>query len=147
MYFWNIEKLKEDIVAERFSEKNRFAYLLIYVVLAAIVMEAFLYIEVENLNIWDVVSSIGNIVITIVGTFFAYEANGAREGKDFLGRYLSIGFVMSIRFLALLVPIMIALIFLNDGERTRPLESILLLAWLVFLYVRICKHIGDVESS
>ena len=147
MYFWNIEKLKEDIVAERFSEKNRFAYLLIYVVLAVIVMEAFLYIEVENLNIWDVVSSIGNIVITIVGTFFAYEANGAREGKDFLGRYLSIGFVMSIRFLALLVPIMIALIFLNDGERTRPLESILLLAWLVFFFVRVCKHIGDVESS
>ena len=157
MYFWNIEKLKEDIVAERFSEKDRFAYLLIYVVLAAIVMEALLYIEVENSNIWDAVNSIGNIVIAIVGTFFAYEANGAREGKDFLGRYLSIGFVMSIRFLALLVPIMIALIFYYmyafRGESavlmmvTTPLESILLLAWLVFLYVRICKHIGDVESS
>ena len=91
MYFWNIEKLKEDIVAERFSEKDRFAY------------------------------------------------------------------VMSIRFLALLVPIITAPIFYYmyafRGESavlmivTTPLEVIVFLAWLVFLYVRICKHIGDVKSS
>ena len=159
MYFWNIEKLKEDIVAGRFSEKDHFIYLLMFVALAAILTEAALNMGTRATipNIWDAVNSIGHILIPVMGTFFAYEANGAREGKDFLGRYLSIGFVMTIRFLALLVPIITAPIFYYmyafRGESavlmivTTPLEVIVFLAWLVFLYVRICKHIGDVKSS
>jgi hypothetical protein len=154
MYFWNVERLKEDIKADNFKEKDRFDYAFIYIALSAIGMEATTYMPVESPNVWDSVRSIGNIIIAIMGTFFAYKANGGYSGTDFLGRFFSISFVVVIRFIALLIPMFIALfayymyVFPEDQDIvSMPVDVIPFQVWLIFLYICICKHISDVKNS
>mgnify|MGYP000541776181 CR=1 FL=1 len=154
MYFWKIEELKEDIKTDNFAEKDRFIYAFIYLALSAIGMEAMMHMPIENPNIWDTINSIGNIVIPVVGTFCAYKSNGASNGTDFLGRFFSINFVIVIRFMTLLIPMFIALfiyyIYAFPGEEeivSTPMDIIPFQIWFAFLYVRTCKHIGDVKNS
>jgi len=157
MYFWKIENLKQDIITPKFSEKDRFIYAFIYISLSVIMIEALTYISVlsvEEFNIWDNINSITNIIIPIVGTFYAYKMNGGSQGNDFLGKFFSINFVVSIRFLALLVPLFLLLFFyysimVNEEEslQSSPIEIIPFQIWYILLYVRTCKHIRDVRNS
>lgn len=154
MYFWKIEKLKDEIKTNNLKEKDRFIYAFIYIALSTIVMETLVFIPVEELNFWDKVSSVGNILIPLAGTFFAYKANGGANGVDFLGRFFSISFVVAIRFLLFLFPIVIVFVslymFMLPGERdvgSTPVESTFFFIWSALLYVRICKHISDVKDA
>lgn len=154
MYFWKIEALKEDIKNDRFSEKDRFLYGLIYIVLCAACMEAMMRLPIENPNIWDAIGSFGNILISLVGTIIVYRFNGGAAGKDFLGRYFSIGFVVSIRFLALLIPMSAALFayyvyaFPDEAQIvSTPADTLLFAVWYALLFWRISKHISDVKNA
>lgn len=154
MYFWKIEKLKEDIKNNRFNEKDRFLYGTINVVLWAVGMEVMARLPIESPNIWDTINSLGNIIIPLVGTILVYKANGGANGKDFLGRYVSIGFVVSIRFLVILVPMLISLIlyyiYAFPGQEeiaSNPVEVLSFQLWYAFLFWRIHKHVGDVKNS
>lgn len=153
MYFWKIENLKEDIKNNNFTEKDRFIYVFIYIVLGAITMEIMAILPDSTLNIWDYIMSVGSIFLVITGTIFAFKANGGGSGTDFLGRYFSISFVVGIRFFVLLLPMFIALIiyyeytFSENEEVLSTAGDILpFLLWYALMYWRIVKHIGDVKN-
>jgi len=154
MYFWKIKQLKEDIKTGRFTEKDRFVYAFIYIVLCAAGIEAMSYLPIENPNVWDTLNSVGNILIPFIGTIFAYRANGGGEGSDFLGRFFSINFVVGIRFIALLIPMFLALVFYYEyafpGEEeivSSPTDILPFQLWFALLYWRTCRHISDVKNS
>ncbi|MEE9337564.1 MAG: hypothetical protein V3U87_05750 [Methylococcaceae bacterium] len=154
MYFWKIEVLKEDIKNGLFTEKDRFIYGLIYIVLCAAGMEAMMRMPIESPNIWDTIGSLGNIAIPLIGTIFVYRSNGGKTGKDFLGRYFSIGFVVSIRFLVLLIPMFAALvayyIYAFPDEEiivSTPADKLPFIIWYALLFWRINKHVSDVKIS
>ena len=154
MYFWKIEALKEDIKKDQFTEKDRFVYGLIYIVLCAAGMEAMMRLPIESPNIWDAIGSLGNILIPLIGTIFVYRSNGGAIGRDFLGRYFSIGFVVSIRFLVLLVPVSAALvayyIYAFPGEEpivSTPADILPFTVWYGLLFWRISKHVSDIKNS
>jgi len=153
MYFWKIEKLKEDIRESKLTEKDRFIYALIYLVLGAIVMELMMLTQIENGNVWDLINSVGNIIIVTLGTIYAYKANGSNNGSDFLGKYFSIGFVMAIRFLVYAIPLFLLLFvyyFYAFGEEeeipTNYIDVIPFLIWYAVMYWRIYVHIKQVNS-
>ncbi|USH04542.1 hypothetical protein K6Q96_22730 [Grimontia kaedaensis] len=153
MYFWNIEALKNNIKQGVFSEKDRFSYVLIYIVLGLFGTSFGAYFPMESSNLWDKVDDFGLLVITIVGTFFAYKANGGDKGTDFLGRYFSINFVVSLRLLPWLIPMLVGLgIYysyafpLEEDIVTTPFEVILFQAWIALIYIRMCKHMGDLNE-
>jgi len=105
-------------------------------------------------NIWDAATSASNILIVSIGTVFAYKANGAGNGNNFLARYFSIGFVVTVRFLALLIPLMILLMLyyfyafdIEEEITTTAWDFLPFLIWYVALYWRICKHISDLNKS
>ena len=154
MYFWRIEKLKEDIRANQLSEKDRFIYAFIYVVLGAIGMEAMMFMPLEHGDIWDAIESVSNVVILTVGTIFAFKANGSTKGSDFLGKYFSLGFVIAIRFLVYAIPLFIALFvyyLLAFGKEeeipTNYVDVIPFLIWYVALYWRLYVHIKQVNQE
>ena len=154
MYFWKIEQLKEDIKSNRLSEKDRFIYTFIYIALGAIAMESMIWMPLENPNTLDSIDSFLNIIITCLGTYFSYKANGGASGVDFLGRFFSISFVVGIRFVVLLIPMYIAIfayyyyVYPIDQElETTAFDIIIYQAWFIFLYVRTYKHIRDVKNS
>ena len=51
MYFWNIQDLKKEIGTGNLSEKDRFIYAFIYLVLTTIGFELMDHIPVENRNV------------------------------------------------------------------------------------------------
>lgn len=113
MYFINITKLKEDIIEKKFSEKDRFIYILLFIILNTIFMELNIFPNYEP-NMIDHASSIMVIVITFLGTYFIYKANGGKEGNDFAGKYFSITWVRGIHLLLLLIPIFIIFSILDS---------------------------------
>jgi len=142
------------LIEKGLSEKSAFKYILWDVVLGVIGIEVASYVPREGVNGWDYIDSILAILIPMAGTFFAYRSNGGDTGKDFVARYISIGFVMAIRFLLFLVPVTIifiaytASVFDDNAEiYTTPFEIALFSVWYIALYYSIAKHIGDVAKA
>jgi len=52
-----------------------------------------------------VLLSVLMIVITFIGTLWCYWVNRAGDNREFIDRYICYGFPLSIRFLALFLPI------------------------------------------
>ena len=154
MHFWKIDKLKEEIKNDDLSEKDKFIYAVIYIVSCAFGMEAMGWLNIEDQNIWDIVVSISNVIIVLVGTIFAFKANGGSTGEDFLGRFFSIGFIISVRFFVILIAIIsITMVYIyystdeNGYIETSPVDIFPYLIWYVALFWRICFHIKDVKNT
>jgi len=103
MYFINIKQLKQDIVNKEFTEKDRFIYMFIYIAIYAIIYELAFFENSTAPVMSDYISSIGTVIITVIGTYYLYRANGGNDGEDFLGRYFSITWVVSMRLLLLVI--------------------------------------------
>ncbi|EGQ8047253.1 hypothetical protein HYO05_23050 [Vibrio parahaemolyticus] len=154
MYIWNIKSLKEQIRSGRLTEKDRFIYMFLTLIFTVLGIELALRIPIESGNVWDTISSVSSVLIPILGTLLAYKANGADNGTDFLGRYFSISFVVTVRFFALLIP-MFALLFAyymlvipeNPALVSTALDTLPFIAWQGLLYYQIVKHVGAVKHS
>ena len=153
MSFWKIEKLQEDIKSNEFSEKDRFIYALIFLTLATASIEFEIWLPSGNLNIWDGVTSISCFLIGTAGMIFAFVANGGSNGKDFLGRYFSIGFVLFIKLMVLIIPIsgvVYAIEMQVYGayvEYTTAYSAVAIIVLFAAYCWRVYKHIGDVNRS
>jgi len=154
MYFWKINKLKQLLIEKGLSENNAFKYTLWCIGLSAACIEMISYFPLELTNNWDYINSTLAVLIPVVGTIFAYKSNGGDKGKDFLARYISVSFVILIRFILYLVPIMFMLVFYYisafDEEAkiyTTLFEVVLFSTWYIALYYSIVKHINDVAKA
>lgn len=100
MYFWNIKKLKKDL-KKGLSQQQQFAYLLASTITLSISM-----IPWNNTEAWEVYFAIVMGVITVLGTMQMYLINRGSKGRDFLPRLVSLGWVVSIRWVVLvLIPL------------------------------------------
>ena len=154
MCFWNIEKLKEDIRADRSPEKDRFIYALIYLGLGAIGVEFLTHapMELRGEGGWDIVVSASNALI-ILGTILAFKANGSNDGIDFLGRYWSIEFVVNVRLIVFALTIfamcflLLEYVFGNEATIRIYVGSALVFGWQVAIYSRIYVYIKQLGGS
>ncbi len=154
MYFWKVESLKKDIVEGSFTDKELIPYVVVYAGLYALGIEATGYMPYEDVNIWTYVLSILNVLIPIAGTIYAYQCNRGGNGENFASKYFSIGFVVGIRFLVYLIPLMAVMIVywvVMFGEQeelpTTYVEVILFATWYALLYYKMAKHIGDTAKA
>ena len=154
MYFWKIDLLKQQLSAHGLTEKQLYHYILVYVALSALGIEAIGYIPEVSPNSWSYVQSIINIAIPIFGTIMAFRANGGVTGVHFAARYFSIGLVATIRFMVLLIPIMIAMMIywfssydMENEIPTTGIEVALFSIWYALLYAYIAKHIRQVAVA
>ena len=115
MYFTNIKGLKKDIVEKKFSERDRFVYIIISLTLSVIVMELMPLFPTELVpTLFDYANSTVSILSTFLGAYLIYKANGGESGEDFAGKYFSILWVRTIHMLLLLMPILIVCEILNQ---------------------------------
>lgn len=153
MYFWKIELLKDDIRNNKFDDKALLPYIILTIALYTFGTEIMAYSPYEEVNIWTYVLSFMNILIPIVGTVYIYNKNGGANGTNFANKYFSISFVVGIRFLIYLIPMIIILIgyweFTFPEKETPPttfFEVSVLSLWYIFLYLNIAKHIGTLSK-
>ncbi len=100
MYFWKIEKLKDDLTAGRLSTAEQFKYLLATEISWSLVSVPF----ISDTNNWmDVANALIAVPLVGFGTYYLYVRNGGRDGINLFERYMSLAWVMTIRFLVLVV--------------------------------------------
>lgn len=155
MFFWNIEALKDYIRNNKLTELNRFVYLICMIIPTAIIIELQYLQPNEGTSGWDEYAySIYSVVILMIASIYAYKLNGGIDGQDFLGRYFSICFVLTIRFTVLTIAIVFILVAFLTASGLMAMESIeaflannlYFAVWQVICYWRICHHIADLRA-
>lgn len=163
MYFWNITALKQELVANALTESQVFAYFLAVLTLEMLTFQlTALFPGTGETGIWDYVGFVGSVVFTVGGTLIAYRMNGGSTGKGFLGRFFPLLWVLTVRFLVFLLPLlvvaMIPLFFFSerlfgtdaaDEEFAGLSMYVVILSWIWFLafYYRLAVHLRDVARA
>ena len=106
MYWWNLDRLRAELANDQFDEGSRFAYLLACALMTSLAIQ---------LPGGDPAPDGSSYLIAFVhlltiagGTWWAYRQNGGADGRQFLERYLSLSWVITLRFFALVVVLGIA---------------------------------------
>lgn len=144
MYFWKIDKLKEDLKKHSLSESESFKY-----ILATSILYSMALIPILESNMWDVYSAIIMGVLTVYSVYYSYKCNGGAKGKDFLQRFLSLSLVVGIRWLVLIgIPAVIVyltlIIMFKDLSESTTLYDVLFSNLLYLPYIWLLgKHIKE----
>ncbi|WP_148714808.1 hypothetical protein [Chitinolyticbacter meiyuanensis] len=125
---------------------------MIFVALNAAAVELIGYSPDDTSGFWRYLNSATNIAIPIWGTWWCFNANGGKQGTQFLAKYLSIGFVAMLHFIMVLVIGIVAIVVLfallaaihPAAERgSDAMFTLFGMAWYVALYLYMARHIGD----
>ena len=101
IYFWNLQALKSQLRQGSLPPPQAFRYLLIPTVLGALAMGS----TPEATGWLGKLMPAANAAIVGFGTWYCYRANGGASGRDFLSRYISLGWVLAIRVVVACLPI------------------------------------------
>lgn len=147
MYFWRIEKLKNELAARPLSERETLPYLVVFVGLSAAVG----YIPQTMSNVWDGLGAAWSIALAVVATIYIYRQNGGADGQHFLQRYFAIGWVVTVRWLAVLILVGVAffgtLAALGaDTETTHWYDFVFAALVEAVVYWRIGHHVRDLAQ-
>lgn len=147
MYFWKIEKLKNDLLKEPLSESESFKYLLATSVLYGLGMIPF-----WEKNMWDVYSAIITTLITAIGVYYVYKCNKGASGSNFLQKYLSMSWVVGIRwFIFVMIPLItvysVIVAILSSIPENTILSDVLFFNLLVISYFWLLgKHVKEIAK-
>ena len=163
MYLWDIKALKKKLVAHSLTEAQVFAYFLVVLTLDTLLYQlSMVFSGPEPAEIWDYVEYVGTVIFTVGGTLVVYRANGGASGRQFLLRYFPLMWVLTIRFLVFMVPILIVagLVMFGFSETLFDTEAedaaflpitraLLVVSWVWFLvfYYRLAVHMNDVAKA
>ena len=159
MYFWNIEKLKINLIENGLSQKSLFIYILLYFITSQFFVElAYIFPGQGPVSARDYIQPIIDLLAVGLGTYLCYYANGGESGRFFAERIFSIGFVVGLRFIVLLIPVVFIVALVSgiivgamglDLDSPYPDYAVMLLmtAWLVAVYWRMMVHINEVART
>lgn len=112
MNFFRDKELAERFAADNVSEREKLYYLLFYVLIFAIFTSSFFDMpENYKRNIWDYICDTMAVLIPLGGCLWLYNINANGDNKNFIERYISLSFPISIKCtvysLLLMLPIFI----------------------------------------
>jgi len=151
VYFWNIKKLKADLISNEVSQRDIMYYLLASTILTVGVIESMRFLPQESVNMWDYIDAMSRILITVIGVIWVYRSNGGNLGVRFAERYLAIAWVTLIRFMVLLVLVFFAMALITfdeqDSGATKWWHVLIVQAWYLGYFWRVVKHTNDVANA
>ena len=141
-------------LAIRFKEgavpaKERLYYFIIFIMATTLPMSSFLYIYFyHSINKWDIYIDVFILIVTFFTTIFLYRTNAKGDNKEFIERFVCIGFPVTIRMLSFLVIFSIVFYFVIEimtrngiPEETSVYEFILVVVCAVYFYFRLTQSI------
>lgn len=147
MYFWRIEKLKTELAARPLSERETLPYLIVFVGLSTAVG----YLPQTMSNVWDALGAAWSVAVAVVGSIYIYRQNGGADGQHFLQRYFAIGWVVTVRWLVVLIVVGVAFFGTlaavgADTESTHWYDFLFPAVVEAVLYWRIGHHVRDLAQ-
>ena len=148
MYFGRINRLKARLAKDPLTDREVLPYLIAYGVTCAV---AFL-LPAPAPNRWDVLTGLSGVFYSALGPIYVYRKNGGAGGSHFLQRFLTLGWVTTIRTVAAYLPVFFVAHFFvgmiaGIVEDTRPYNFILFLGLQTVLYLRMGHHIEEVHRQ
>jgi hypothetical protein len=148
MYFYSINKLKDRLKSGQLSERESVPYLII----SAAFIALFAYFPSPPENLWDYVSLSISLALAILGTIWLYQKNGGSDGKDFIYRYIILGFVVIVRYITAMLPVIILYLcfyyYSNDSsDETTWFDCVILVSTELLFYWYFGKQIGDLHEK
>lgn len=146
MYFYDITALKERLATGPLPERESLPYLVVFVTLCSIVM----YLPLPPENAWDYFEVAFSIVVSIVGTIYLYRANGGEKGRDFIHRYIVLGWVVAVRFISLFIPVAIVLSIAGtvigvSSEQTNWFDVLVIVLLEIGFYLYFARHLRELS--
>lgn len=145
MYFINIKALKEQHESGQYQSNDSLMYLSATVILSYI---AILLVRFPE-NSWSLGVDAVEGVMVLLSIFVAYLANGGNNGRHFLDKFVSIGWVVLIRLLPVIVLLALGVnigetAFFGQAREHDGPEDIIGLAVVYGIYTwRLAVHIKD----
>jgi hypothetical protein len=151
MYFWDIKGLKLQLTTSGLPQADSLKYFLLLAMIGMIPIPKPPYLSSGTalLSFGNFIHYLIGTVIFLCGSIYCYRKNHGSIGKEFLSRYISISWVVSVR----LVPILILfgsiistgiLLNLNAGYEKAIIYSFIY-AFSIFYYWRVGHHISGVS--
>ncbi len=147
MYFYALKKTKEKFATTGFSERESLPYLLVFVTLISITA-----LPYTSQNFWDYTTTALSTIIGFVATILLYRANGGADGRQFISKYIILGWVLIVRGITfLIVPFAILLgvgywLGYVDLDSTQPFDVISSMIFEIALYVYLYMHFSDLRK-
>ncbi|MEQ1890439.1 MAG: hypothetical protein ABL951_14860 [Alphaproteobacteria bacterium] len=139
--------IKDRELALRFKNnavpsQERLLYLLIFSVIGVTFMSSVYaaYTHSTKPGTWDIYADIAMLVMTVLGILVCYRTNKAGDDKEFIERYTSIGFPVTVRTLFILVPasvlcfVILALVMGGEISDQNPVFNFLFVMAYSFYY-------------
>jgi hypothetical protein len=106
----------------------------------------------EELALLDGIEAGLYFAVVVGGTVAAYYSNGGRAGRAFLDRYFALAWVLGVRFLVILIPIVLGLGYVawqveDYPEETMWPEVVAYILVMCLYYWRLNVHIHDVSRA
>ena len=150
MIFWNIEKLLKQLSSQKLTQKEFFFYFFGLTLIEIFVSNPFLS-EGSYLNSifgwfdWGIF-----LLCSLISIGVCFISNEGNEGKDFIQRYISIQFVMTIRYsvfiiFAALIVLLCGFDFEND--RTSFVFSIICYLVITFKQISNFKYLVNIADK
>lgn len=154
MHFVQYQPLKDQLKSRTLTERQSLPYLVAWSCSSALL---FGYITWTSATIptcyhlTDFVLDALTIGLAIAGVLYSYSKNGANSGFDFIKKYVVLGWVVSVRCILFLIPLLVIYILgvsvLGETESDTSCTTWADVAVFFFvevaIYQRIGRHIAD----
>jgi uncharacterized RDD family membrane protein YckC len=152
MHCWNINRLKFELINNRLSGRQTLFYLscILFVQTALRVLA---YTAEGRSNRWDNLDAALFLVLMAIGAVYCFYANGGRQGKDFVSRYISLAWVFGWRYaIMVVIPLSVCFyvippIFIEFPEETQWYDVLFNAVMSLSFYFFLARHIRDVAMN
>ena len=150
MIFWNIEKLLKQLSSQKLTQKELFFYLFGLTLIEIIFTNPFSS-EGSYLSSmfdwfdWGIV-----LFCSLISIGVCFISNGGNQGKDFIERYISISFVMTIRYSVFIIFAALILLLCGfdfENDRTTFIFSIICYLIITFKEISNFKYLVNITDK
>ena len=149
MNFIKYTPLKEKLKERTLSDQEALPYLVVFTAITALMIGVPLY---ENYNVLDGISAACSVALAIFGIIYAYNQNGKENGYDLVQKYVVLGWITSVRFILIGIPIYVVVGIAGYSigfsmEETNEIDLVFWVGFEALLYYRIAMNIRDTREA
>ena len=149
MNFIKYTPLKEKLKERTLSDREALPYLVVFTAITALMVGVPLH---ENYNVLDGISAACSVALAIFGIIYAYNQNGKENGYDLVQKYVVLGWITSVRFILIGIPIYVVVGIAGyrmgfSMEETNEIDLVFWVAFEALLYYRIAMNIRDTRGA
>lgn len=149
MYYYSIKQLKANLTEGPLPENESVSYIIGFSAIAALTK----ILPAPTPSTWHYINFIISLLLAFFGTYWIYLQNGGPNGKNFIQRYVILGWVSAIRYITLALPAFIILLaathyFMNaEGVRAEWIYHPAISAFEALFYVYFGRQFSDLTRK